>query len=74
MTYRISVDKEACMSSGKCVAEAPEVFRFDDDELSEMVPGATQPSDEKIVDLARACPSGALVVHDVDSGEEIDVL
>jgi ferredoxin len=74
MAYRISVDADVCMSSGKCVADAPDVFRFDDDELAELVPGAVQPSDEKIIDLARACPSGALQVHDVDSGEEVDVL
>jgi ferredoxin len=73
VTYRISVDRDVCMSSGKCVADAPDVFRFDDDEIAEIVPGATQPSDERILDLARACPAGALVVTDVDSGEEIDV-
>ena len=73
MTYRVSVDGDVCMSSGKCVADAPEVFRFDDDEIAELVPGATQPADERILDLARACPAGALVVTDTDSGEEIDV-
>jgi ferredoxin len=73
VSYRISVDSAVCMSSGKCVADAPDVFRFDDDEIAEIVPGATQPADERILDLARACPAGALVVTDVDSGEEIDV-
>ncbi|GAY07197.1 ferredoxin [Pseudonocardia sp. N23] len=73
MTYRIGVDAEVCMSSGKCVADAPGLFRFDDDEIAEMIPGAEQPHDERILDLARACPSGALVVTDADSGEEIDV-
>ena len=73
MSYRISVDGEVCMSSGKCVADAPDLFRFDDEEIAEPVPGAPAPSDERILDLARACPSGALVVHDADTGEEIDV-
>jgi ferredoxin len=74
MAYRISVDPDVCMSSGKCVADAPDLFRFDADEIAEPVPGAAPPSDARIVDLARACPSGALLVHDVDTGEEIDVL
>lgn len=73
MTYKIDIDPEVCMSSGKCVADAPDLFRFDDDEIAEMIPGAAQPNDERILDLARACPSGALVVTDTDTGEEIDV-
>jgi len=31
MAYRITVDHDVCMSSGKCVADAPDLFRFDDD-------------------------------------------
>jgi ferredoxin len=73
VSYRIKVDRDVCMSSGKCVADAPELFRFDDEEIAEPVPGAEQPSDERALDLARACPSGALVVQDADTGEEIDL-
>lgn len=74
MGYRISVESDVCMSSGKCVADAPQLFRFDDDEIAELIPDAPAPSDETILDLARACPSGALLVHDADTGEEIDVM
>lgn len=73
MTYRLSVDGEVCISSGKCVADAPSLLRFDDDEIAELVPGAPQPDDATVLDLARACPSGALLVHDAESGEEIDI-
>jgi ferredoxin len=73
MSYRISVDAEVCISSGKCVADAPDLFRFDDEDVAELVPGAPRPSDETQLDLARACPSGALRVHDAASGEEIDI-
>jgi ferredoxin len=71
--YRITVDQDVCLSSGKCVADAPDLFRFDDDEIAEPVPGALPPSDDRILDLARACPSGALVVTDAETGAEIDV-
>lgn len=71
MTYRITVDADACISSGKCVADAPQTFRFDDDEIAEVVPDAPVPPDEVVLDLARACPSGAIRVFDGD--EEIDV-
>lgn len=69
--YRIEVDPEVCISSGKCVADAPGLFRFDDNEIAELLPDGKQLPDEKMIALARACPSGALQVF---SGEErIDV-
>jgi ferredoxin len=37
------------------------------------VPGSVPASDERVIDLARACPGGALVVTDAESGAEIDV-
>lgn len=73
MTYRIEVDGEICMSSGRCVAEDPERFRFDDEEVAETVPGAPPLPDDSALRLARSCPSGALLVFDADTGEEIDV-
>ncbi|GAA4530641.1 MULTISPECIES: ferredoxin [Nonomuraea] len=71
MTYRIQLDRDVCISSGRCVAEAPESFRFDDDEIVALVPGGPRLTDEQIFDLARDCPSGAIRVFDGD--EEIDV-
>lgn len=73
MSYRITVDGDVCMSSGKCVADAPDLFRFDDEEISELRQDAPPVPDERLLDLARACPSGALVVRDADTDEEIDV-
>lgn len=71
MAYRIEVDSDVCISSGKCVADAPGLFRFDDDEIAEVIPDGEQLPDEKLVALARACPSGALRVFDGD--RQIDV-
>ncbi len=73
MSYRIVVDRDVCMSSGKCVADAPDLFRFDDEEIAELRPEAPPVPDERLLGLARACPSGALVVRDARTGEEIDV-
>lgn len=72
MTFRISVDPEVCISSGRCVADAPHLLRFDADELAQLVPGAPMPPAATQLDLARGCPSGALRVRDADSGEDVD--
>ncbi|MDQ2812368.1 MAG: ferredoxin [Actinomycetota bacterium] len=66
MAYRIEVDRDVCISSGMCVADAPGLFRFDDDNLAELVPGGEQLPDQALVLLARGCPSGALQIFDGD--------
>jgi ferredoxin len=66
MAYRIEVDQNLCISSGMCVADAPGLIRFDDDNLAELIPGGEQPPDQALVRLARGCPSGALQVFDGD--------
>lgn len=76
MSYRMDVDGEVCISSGRCVAEHPEAFRFGedgDDDVAEAVPGAPPLPDDTALRLARACPSGALLVFDADTGKEIDI-
>ena len=72
MTYRAVVDKDVCLSSGRCVADAPDAFVFDDDEIAEDVPGHPGISDSALVELARACPAGAIAVYD-GRGVEIEV-
>ncbi|MFC4945049.1 ferredoxin [Pseudonocardia sp. GCM10023141] len=72
MTYTATVDKDVCISSGRCVADAPEAFDFDDDELAEAVPGHPGLSDAALVELARVCPSGAIRVHD-ELGAEVEL-
>jgi ferredoxin len=71
VAYRIAVDADACISSGTCVANAPQLFRFDDDEIAELVPGAPAAPDAVVLDAARGCPSGAIRVF--DGADEIDV-
>ena len=41
MAYRVEVQKDLCISSGKCVSDGPKVFRFDDQELAEPISETT---------------------------------
>ena len=34
MGYSVSIDREACISSGNCVADSPDAFDFDDDDIA----------------------------------------
>ena len=65
MPYRIEINVDDCMSSGKCVADYPAAFDFDDEELATLTDAGTL-SDEDMVRVARNCPSRALLVFDGD--------
>jgi ferredoxin len=68
MGYHIKVDVDDCMSSGKCVADYPAAFAFDEDELA-TIKDSSQLSDDDFIRIARNCPSRALIVFDADGVE-----
>ena len=63
---KILIDRDECLSSGKCVADAPEAFGFDDEELVVALGGLDDLSDDLAVKIVRNCPSGALRIADDD--------
>jgi ferredoxin len=67
MTLIASIDPDACAAHGDCVDAAPEAFRLDD--VAVVIGQAT---DERLLAAARACPAGAILLHDADTGEEVD--
>ena len=55
------------MSTGRCLADAPSVFRFDGDELGEVIPGHEADLDEAVaIRIARNCPNRAIIVERED--------
>jgi ferredoxin len=66
MTLRVEVDREACISAGKCVATAPAFFHFDDDELVVIDRSTPTPNDQLLMQIAASCPSQAIQVFDGD--------
>lgn len=70
MSFRIEIETDDCMSSGKCVADYPGVFFFDDEELAVLVPDARL-TDEEIIKVARNCPSRAILVFD-ENNDQVD--
>lgn len=71
MSQRLWVDPDLCMSSGRCVADLPELFRFDDEEIAEVVPDADLPTDSAVLVAAvRNCPAGA--IHLQTDGVEVE--
>lgn len=61
--FEVTVDAELCISSGKCVADEPTGFVFDDEEIATVTPEAGGLPKQRLLALARGCPSGALTVR-----------
>ena len=57
------------MSSGKCVADFPAAFGFDDDELAQVLDEATGLPDDQLLRAARNCPSRAIMLFDEDGNQ-----
>ena len=72
MNYRVEVKKELCISSAKCVSDAPKIFKFDEDELAEPVTEVIQEQLEVFIRLARNCPGEAITIYD-ENGSEINL-
>ena len=69
---RVEIDQDECLSTGKCVADHPTAFGFDDNDLAIVLPGAGEIDDEGLKRAARLCPSGAIRLF-ADDGTEIHV-
>jgi len=70
VTFRIEIETDDCMSSGKCVADYPKAFVFDEEELAALIPSAKL-TDKEIIKVARNCPSRAILVFD-ENDDQID--
>ena len=68
MSLIARIEEDLCLAHGDCEAEAPEAFRVDD--VARVVGETT---DDRLRAAARACPAGAIVLYDADTGEEVDV-
>ncbi|MCZ6464731.1 MAG: ferredoxin [Proteobacteria bacterium] len=72
MGDRAVVDKQSCLSSGRCLQAEPRAFVEDEDHLAEATAAARELSRERLVEIARSCPSIAITVLD-DDGNEVDL-
>lgn len=72
MSYRVEIDQELCISSGKCVGDEPTVFAFDDDELAKVITPDHGLDQQRLLRIARNCPGQAVIVRD-ETGTVIDL-
>lgn len=58
---KVKVDKDACISCGGCVATAPEVFQFGDDDKAEAIMDKVPENlEEDAKEAIEGCPTEAI--------------
>lgn len=67
MAPRVIVDRDACLSSARCVARSGGHLVLDDDELAVVDPSVPVPDAATLTRLVADCPAGAITV--VDEGD-----
>lgn len=67
MTLIARIDDRSCLAHGDCEAVAPDAFRVDD---VAVVTGPT--TEDRLRAAALACPAGAVLLFDAETGDEID--
>jgi len=72
MGYTAKVDRELCVGAGACIETAPEAFEFDDEHIAVVRPEAEQESEDKLLEVAKACPATAIQLYGED-GQEVDL-
>lgn len=67
--YRVKVIRSKCIAAGSCIAIAPTVFEFDDQNIAKVI-SQDELDDIKLL-AAQSCPTMAIVVEDVETGKQV---
>lgn len=66
-TVRIQIDTGVCRLNGRCLEQAPEIFRLGDDDAVEYDPEVSGAAAEAARDAEFLCPMQAIQVSDLAS-------
>ena len=66
---RVKVNRDLCVGLGNCVALAPTVFEFDDENKAVVLDPASVP-DDVLLEAAESCPYDAIIILD-DEGNQV---
>jgi ferredoxin len=68
--YKITIKRDLCIGAASCVALAPDTFDLDGENIVIFKDGSWDP-DDMILAAAQSCPVYAIIVEDLETGEQI---
>jgi ferredoxin len=60
---KVRVERELCIGVGNCVALAPTVFEFDEENKATVL-NPSSIDDDTLLEAAESCPENAIIVED----------
>ena len=69
--YQIKLIRPKCIAAARCVALSPEMFELDEESLVRFVEGVADPDTENILLSAQSCPTAAIIITDVKTGQQL---
>ena len=66
---KIEIDKNTCIGCGTCVVLSPKVFEINGEGHSEAKDSWKEATDEEIMNTARSCPTGAIILFDQEGNK-----
>ena len=67
---KITIDRTKCEGYAKCVQAAPKVFKLDAKMIAEVIDPKAE-ADEKLVLVAKLCPTKAIVLEEEGTGKRV---
>ncbi len=67
---KITIDRTKCEGYAKCVQAAPKVFKLDAKMIAEVIDPRAE-ADDKLVLVAKLCPTKAILLEDEGTGKKI---
>ena len=67
--YKVTILRDKCIGAASCVAIAPNVFALDN-EQKVIIIGDDELDDIKLL-AAQSCPTMAIIVTDIETGEQV---
>lgn len=67
---KITIDRTKCEGYAKCVQAAPKVFKLDAKMIAEVIDRKAE-ADEKLVLVAKLCPTKAIILEEEGSGKKV---
>jgi len=68
--YKVDVINEKCIGAASCVAIANLVFQLNEQNIAEVISQDGNDDDTKLL-AAQSCPTSAIVVTDVETGQKV---
>lgn len=68
--YKIEVDRNLCIGAASCVAVAPTTFELDAENIATVKPGSVDTDETKLL-AAQSCPTKAITVTDLETGQQV---